>query len=355
MNVSSHPEQVVFLFPGVGDHYAGMGKGLYDTEPVFRSTVDHCAAVLEPELGQDIRTVLYPAGAVSAPGKGKLDLAALMRGARGQAEIDRTRIAQPLVFTVEYALAQLLISWGITPSGMLGYSLGEYVAACLSGVFSLDDALRLVARRAELIETMPPGGMLVVMLGPDEVAARLDDELSLAAVTSELLSVVAGPVPALERLETTLTAAGVGTLRSNTRQAFHSWMMAPAGDRLATLLGDFELGAPRIPFLSNVTGTWITPEQARDPRYWARQLHQTVRCHDSLGEMWRLPGAVALEVGAGSMLGSLAAQHPARPAGGRPPVHATIPGAGRAGEDVAAVRATAETLGAALAVHSGRA
>jgi acyl transferase domain-containing protein len=344
----------VFLFPGVGDHYAGMGQGLYDTEPVFRSAVDLCATVLEPELGKDIRTVLYPSGG-PAPRSGGLDLATLMHGPRGQQEIDRTRIAQPLVFTVEYALAQLLLSWGITPSGMLGYSLGEYVAACLSGVFSLEDALRLVARRAELIETMPSGGMLVVMLGPDEVVTHLDDEVSLAAVTSDLLCVVAGPVPALERLETTLTASGVGTLRSNTRHAFHSWMMAPVGEQLETLLRDAELGEPRIPFLSNVTGTWITPDQARRPDYWARHLHETVRFHDGLGEMWRLPEAVALEVGAGSMLGSLAAQHPARPLGGRPPVFATLPSAGRAADDVAALRATAEQFGVAIPVHHGRA
>jgi acyl transferase domain-containing protein len=311
---------VVFMFPGVGDHYAGMGRDLYEHEPVFRSTVDHCVEGLEPELGLDLRTILYPA---AEPERKGIDLAKLMGRTTSVKEIDRTRIAQPLVFAFEYALAQLLLSWNIKPSGMVGYSIGEYVAATLGGVFSLQDALKLVARRASLIEAVPPGGMLVIMLGPGDVAGYLDDDVEMAAVDSAQLCVVAGPGEALARLEKKLTTSGVANLRAGTRHAFHSSMMAPASGPLADLLGTIELHPPRIPFLSNVTGTWITDEEATSPAYWSRHLQQTVQFHDDLAEMWRLPDAIAVEVGAGTMLSSLAAQHPGCPRDGEPPVYAT--------------------------------
>ncbi|MGW3960833.1 acyltransferase domain-containing protein [Amycolatopsis sp. NPDC005003] len=337
---------VVFLFPGVGDHYAGMGRGLYRSEPVFRHWLDHCAERLTGELGLDLRAVLYADGTEPAAGghASGIDLAKLLgRRDEAVAEIDRTRLAQPLVFAVEYALARLLLSWGITPSGLAGYSIGEYVAAAVAEVLPLDDALILVARRAGLIETAPAGAMLVVMLGEEELADLLDEELSLAAVDGPELCVAAGPVHAVERLEKRLTADGVSHLRAGTRHAFHSAMLTPIRAPLAELAGRFRLGPPRIPFLSNVSGTWITGAQAASPGYWAGHVDHTVRFHDNLTAMWRRPSVVALEVGAGQMLCGLAAQHPDRPPG-TPPVFATLPGATAGGGDTAALLSTAGRL-----------
>jgi acyl transferase domain-containing protein len=340
---------VVFMFPGVGDHYAGMARDLYRHEPVFRSALDRCADVLHGELGVDLRTVLYAGEAADKPAgtPGKLDLAALLGRRDGRADpsgIDRTRVAQPMVFSVEYALAQLLISWGIVPAGLVGYSIGEYVAACLADVLSIEDALVLVARRAELVETMPPGGMLVVMLGADALESYLDGALSLAAVDGDRLCVAAGPPDALRRLEARLTSAGVANLPAVTQHAFHSSMMTPLAEPLERLLRTFPLRAPSTPFLSNVSGTWISDDEAISPAYWARHLHRTVRFHDDLTELWRLPSVIALEVGPGQMLGSLAAQHPDRPAGEDLPVFSTLPGASARRDDLPAVLGTVGAL-----------
>jgi acyl transferase domain-containing protein len=185
--------------------------------------------------------------------------------------------------------------------------------------------------------------MLVVMLAPDALAARLDDELSLAAVNGPQLCVAAGPLPALRRLEQRLAADGVASVRAGTRHAFHSAMMASIEAPLADLVGTFALAAPRIPFLSNVSGTWITDAEATSSVYWARHLRRPVRLHDNLAEMWRLPGAVAVEVGAGQMLGGFAAQHPGRPPG-EPAVLATLPAATVDRADTAAVLDTVGRL-----------
>lgn len=345
---------IAFMFPGVGDHYAGMGHGLYQTEQVFRSFVDRCTALFACHLGEDLRAALYPAGTDgderAGTGRGGPNLAELLGrrdGAgdgRRPAAVDRTLLAQPLVFTVEYALARQLLSWGITPSAMVGYSLGEYVAACLAGVLSLEDAVALVARRAELIETTPTGAMLVALLGEDELAAQLDDDLWLAAVNGPMLCVAAGTPDAVRRLEARLTEAGVANLRTPTRHAFHSAMMAPLSAPLERLLHAVELHPPTTPFLSNVTGTWITDDEATSPAYWARHLRQTVRLHAGLGELWRLPSVIAVEVGAGTMLGSLAATHPDRPTRGDPPVFATLPGASDTQHDRAALSTVADQL-----------
>lgn len=338
--------RVVFLFPGVGDHYAGMGHGLYRDEPVFRRWLDRCAELLLDELGFDLRAELYPDGADRPRTGGHasgIDLAALLDRRGEQRPIERTLVAQPLVFAVEYAVARLLLSWGITPAALAGYSIGEYVAATIAGVLTLEDALVLVAKRARLVETVAPGGMLVVLLGREALSAYLGDEVSLAAVNGPELCVAAGPLPGLRQLEERLTADGVASVRAGTRHAFHSRMMAPIEAPLADLAGAFTLATPRIPLLSNVSGTWLTDAEATSSAYWARHLCRPVRLHDNLAEMWRLPGAVAVEVGAGRMLGGFAARHPARPPG-EPAVLATLPAATADRADTAAVLATAGRL-----------
>lgn len=315
---------VIFMFPGVGDHYPGMSQGLYEHEAVFRDHLDTCLDLLAADLGQDVRGLLFPGEAPRRTGGGPDLRALLRRGEHAPEGLDRTRVLQPVVFSVEYALAKLLVSWGVEPSGMVGYSIGEYVAACLAGVLPLEQALALIVRRADLIETLPAGAMLVAMLDERDMTARLGADLSLAAVDGECLCVAAGPVAAVERLERELTQAGVAHLRARTGHAFHSRMMAPVEPYLEGLVRTFTLRPPAVPFLSNVTGDWITDADATDPRYWAGHLRRTVRFHHELARLWALPSVIALEVGVGTMLAGLADRHPDRPPGGA--VLATLAG-----------------------------
>jgi acyl transferase domain-containing protein len=275
---------VAFLFPGQGAQYVDMAGGLYREEPTFRAEFDQCAEAFAEHL--DLHAVVFPA-------EGTPDAAD---------RLARTEFTQPAVFAVEYALAQLWQSWGVRPAAMLGHSIGEYVAACLSGVFSLRDAARLVAARGRLVQSMPPGAMLAVFGSQDAVAGWLDGELSVAAVNSPTLTVLSGPVAAVDALQERLSDRGQPSRRLHTSHAFHSPMMAAA---VAPFLAEFRgvaLNPPRIPFLSNVTGTWITDEQATDPAYWGAHLRQPVRFADGLTELLRDPALVTLEVGPGRTL-----------------------------------------------------
>ncbi|MEG8279768.1 FkbM family methyltransferase [Streptomyces sp. AHA2] len=303
---------VVFMFPGLGDHYVGMGGDLYREFPVFREAVDVCAQALIGELGVDIREVIFPAagcGDAAVAGGPVVDLRRMLaggRGPRGEGErrLRATALAQPALFVVEYALARLWQSWGARPSLMVGYSLGEYVAATLAGVLSVGDALMLVARRAALIEELPAGAMLAVMLPEREVTALLGGQLSLSAVNGPQLCVVGGAVAAVEALETSLREGGVVCRRVQSTHAFHSSMMEPVAERVTELARSVTLKAPSIPYLSNVTGEPITDEQATDPAYWARHLLSPVRFAEGLAH---LPaGALLLEAGPGQSLSSMA-------------------------------------------------
>ncbi|HVT15952.1 MAG TPA: beta-ketoacyl synthase N-terminal-like domain-containing protein [Thermoanaerobaculia bacterium] len=318
---------VVFMFPGLGDHYAGMARQLYEDEPVFRRLVDLCAERLTPSLGADLRPVMFgappappaaPAGepaltsATAAAGAGP-DLRALARRLGGGAaamaedELARTLFAQPACFVVEYALARLLMSWGIVPQALIGYSLGEYVAACLSGSLTLEEALDLVARRARRIEELPAGAMLAVPLAEEAVRPLLGAELSLAATNGPHFCVVAGPPAPVAALAARLAADGVACLRVRTTHAFHSRMMEPAAGALAGVV----MRPPSIPWISNASGGWITADDLADPQYWPRHLCGTVRFAEGVGELLSEPERVFLEVGPGSTLGTLVQQHPA--------------------------------------------
>jgi acyl transferase domain-containing protein/acyl-CoA synthetase (AMP-forming)/AMP-acid ligase II/acyl carrier protein len=320
------PPAVAFLLAGLGDHYPGMGGGLYRSEPVFRAEVDRCCEILAPHLGLDLRALLFTEedveaasseGTSSTAGTGggirHGDLRQLLR--RGGAMPDLgpladTALAQPAVFVVDWALARLLASWGIEPAALLGYSLGEYVAAALAGVFSLADALTLVARRARLIGGLAPGAMLAVPLGEVETRACLGDELSLAALNGTGSSVVAGSPAAIDDLERGLAARGLASVRLQASHAFHSREMEPLRAAVADLVAGLERRPPERPYLSNVTGTWITAQQACDPGYWADHLCGTVRFADGIAALLREPGQILLEIGPGQTLGSFAQQHP---------------------------------------------
>jgi amino acid adenylation domain-containing protein len=285
---------VYFLFPGQGSQHPNMGRQTYESEPIFRQSVDRCCEILRPHLGEDLLPLLYPSRDASESEKRRLT---------------DTLIAQPAIFTIEYALAQLWMSWGIHPQGMLGHSVGEFVAACLAGVFSLEDALALVASRGRMMQKLAPGGMLSVRLPEAEIRARLNGHLAIAAVNAPSLCVVAGPFDALDTLEAELKNEGVATRRLATSHAFHSPMMDPVLDQFSSRVAQIPLRSPQIPFVSCVSGTWISENEATDPRYWARHLRAPVQFSPGVQELLSRSGAVLVEVGPGNVLSTLARQH----------------------------------------------
>jgi len=302
---------LAILFSGVGDQYPGMCADLYGSEPVFRDTVDLCCAVLDAE-GCDLRDLLVRPAEPGAPAPAR-DLRSMLQGRRlPQGPLATTRLGQPGVFVLEYALACLLRSWGIEPAVMIGYSLGEYVAACLAGVMSLVDALRLVWWRAQRIEELAPGGMLAVAVARDEAGRWLGADLDVAGVTSPCQTVVGGPRAAVADLEERLTDAGVAFQRVGAQHGFHTRTMDPLGAELTAWVStNISLRGPGVPYVSNVTGTWITNGQATDPAYWAQHLTRTVELMSGLGTLWRDVDPVAIELGPGEGLSSHARHHPA--------------------------------------------
>ncbi|HEU4596546.1 MAG TPA: type I polyketide synthase, partial [Pyrinomonadaceae bacterium] len=315
---------VAFMFPGLGNHYVDMGLDLYRAEPLFREQVDLCCELLKPHLGLDLRQVMYPRGEAGAsekveaapgsPGSG-LDLRAMLRGEQqGDDEatrrLNQTAFTQPALFVVEYALARLWMSWGVEPRALLGYSIGEYVAACLAGVFSLEDALMLVARRARLIQELPEGAMLAVTLPEEEARPFLGPKVSLAAVNGPTVCVLSGDPAAVAEVEAELARRGVVARRLQTTHAFHSTMMEPVVESFGQLLRGVRLSAPEIPVISNVTGTRLTDAQAIDPSYWATHLARPVLFGRGIRELWKERGMILLEVGPGQALGAWAMQHP---------------------------------------------
>jgi amino acid adenylation domain-containing protein len=290
---------VSFLFPGQGSQYAGMARALYLREPVFRAGIDRCADWLTTHAGLDLRPVLFPAADEEAEASSRLQ---------------QTAYTQPALFTVEYALAQLWMARGIQPDAMLGHSIGEYVGACVAGVFTLESALGLVEARGRLMQGLLPGTMLAVPLPEDEVHPLLSASLSLslAAVNATNQCVVSGDTRDIDALEARLASRGVAARRLSTSHAFHSSAMDPILDAFAAEVRKASPVAPRIPFLSNVTGDWITAAQATDPGYWARHMRETVRFADGLRRLCERPDRVLLEVGPGRTLITLAGRDAAR-------------------------------------------
>ncbi|MDZ8051398.1 MAG: SDR family NAD(P)-dependent oxidoreductase [Aulosira sp. ZfuVER01] len=290
-NQESKQQAITFMFSGQGSQYVNMALELYQVEPIFRQQIDKCSELLKPDLGLDLRDVLYPSEA-------QTEIATQ--------QLKQTAITQPALFVIEYALAQLWMSWGVRPQALIGHSIGEYVAACIAGVFSLEDALSLVAARGRLMQQMPAGAMLAVPLTETEARSHLNNNLSLAVINAPSSCVIAGTIAEIDALAQQLPESR----RLHTSHAFHSQMMEPILEPFIERVGKVKLNPPQIPYISNVTGTWITTAEATNPNYWAQHLRQTVRFADGLEKLMQDPHQILLEVGPGRTLMTLAKQHP---------------------------------------------
>jgi acyl transferase domain-containing protein len=289
--------RLTFMFPGQGVQRAGMARELYEQEPAFAATVDECALHLLPRLGIDLRRVL------------------LAEGGDAQAEqiITQTRIAQPALFVLGLALADLLGRWGVKPVQMIGHSVGELVAATAAGVFSHQDALQLIAARGELMQSMPAGCMSIVWLSEVDLQRRLPADLCLAAVNTDSLCVVAGEAAEVAAFEASLARENVQTRRLKTSHAFHSRMMDPVVKPFRNAVAAVRRHRPAVPFVSSLTGRWVEPAQACSPDYWAAQLRGTVRFAAGVRTVLADGADVLLELGPSRSLVSLLPSPQLRP------------------------------------------
>lgn len=291
--VKQSAEGVVFMFPGQGSQYIGMGSVLYRDEIVFKEAVDRCAAFLQPLLGRDLREVMFAS-------EGNADAEQLLK---------QTYYTQPALFTIGYSLAQLWMSWGIKPSALIGHSIGEFVAATIAGVFSLEDALTVVAGRSKLMQDCPGGAMLSVRLPEKEILPLLNEKVSIAAVNGPQLCVVAGPFDEVEKLQKLWESREVICKPLHTSHAFHSPMMDQVVQPFLNIVEKIKLNPPSIPILSTVETIWLSDQQAQNPGYWAGHLRATVRFAEGVKALWKdKPGYIMLELGPRNTASTLARQ-----------------------------------------------
>lgn len=283
--------EAVFLFPGGGAQYPHMARALYRDEPLFRKTVDEGLGSLAPDAAAEIRAVWLPDGEPLPD---------------SEARFLRPSLQLPAILIVEVAVARLWMDRGVKPAALIGHSMGENAAACVAGVLSFERAVNLVRLRGELFEEIPAGGMLSVALGADALKARLPADLDLASVNAPELCVVSGPNRALDAFAAALADEGIEASRIQIDIAAHSRMLSPILKRFEAFLADTPLSAPQIPIVSNLSGTWLAPEQARDPAYWRQHLRSTVRFGEGMTLLAGKPSRVFIEVGPGRVLGSLA-------------------------------------------------
>lgn len=298
-NAPETPPPVVFMFPGGGSQYPNMGRDLYEVERVYREAIDECFKLLKSMLDFDLKQLIYPP-------ESEVEAAAQ--------QLERVMAASlPAIAITEYAQAKLWMSWGIEPETMIGHSLGEYTAACLCGVMSLKDMLSMVVARGKLLDTLPEGGILSIPLSEEEVRPLLPDDVSIAVLNSPAISAVSGTAQAIDNLEKILAEKGIEYRRLKLAVAAHSPVLDPILDDFHQHVAKIKLQAPNKPYITNLTGTWVKPEDVVKPEYWVRHLRQTVRFADGMAELMNEPSRVLLEVGPGNALSSLARQHPNKP------------------------------------------
>ena len=286
------PNEIAFLFPGQGAQYLQMGKALYEHEDVFKEAVDRCAEILQEKFHFDIRTIIYPES----------------NTIEAENIIKDTQYTQPALFVIEYALSQLWIHWGIKPTLLCGHSVGEFVAAHLAGIFTLKDALLLVAVRGKLVSDLPGGSMLSVRTSFEELSQILPEELSVAAVNSDQLCVVSGEDKDVEAFAKVLEKKEIPNRSLLTSHAFHSTMMDPVLKDFEAEVRKTKLNAPQLPLISTVTGKRLSDAEATDPQYWTEHLRATVHFSEAMETALELEDILFLEVGPGRALTTLSQQ-----------------------------------------------
>ncbi|PCK09020.1 MAG: polyketide synthase [Alteromonadaceae bacterium] len=292
-------KSVVFMFPGGGAQYADMGLGLYNSEPEFKKIMDQGFEILKSKTGLDYKNFIFV-------GDQSLDAV--------KTELKKPSVQLPLIFLTEYALAKLWMLKGLEPTALIGHSMGENTAACLAGVFSFADGMGLVLLRGQLMDDVPEGGMLAVQLPENQLREHLHDKLAMAAINSPMLSVASGTKQDLADLSEKLTALDIENKPVRIDIAAHSWLLDGIMPAFRDYLRSIKLSKPKLKFISNYTGTWISDQEATDPEYWVKHLRNTVRFADGINTLLAEEGRVFLEVGPGNTLGSLTRQNPEAPA-----------------------------------------
>jgi len=290
--IQKESKTLVFMFSGQGSQYVNMGRGLYESEPFFKKEIDRLFSIAQNITGVDYREIVFPS----------LDAAPERR-------IDDTENTQPILFIMEYALAKQLQEYGIKPNVMIGHSLGEYVAACISGVMSFEEAIRLVALRGRLIQALPAGSMLSVQISAGEAEKYLSSSINLAAVNSPDQCVLSGDSDDIKHLKEQFKASGHHAAILHTSHAFHSYMLDPMMDEFRQALQAIPFKEPQIPYISNVSGELMTSQNAKDPGYWLRHLREPVQFSKGIKTLLEHGQAVVIEIGPGNTLSSFARQH----------------------------------------------
>jgi SagB-type dehydrogenase family enzyme len=304
--VQTENNPVIFMFSGHGSEYVNMGLELYCGESYFRKDIDRCFALLETIIGSNIKDNLYPAPWGERPGEtGKIK----------KNQILQTRYTSSIKFIFDYCLARLIVHWGIQPGAMIGHSFGEYVAACLAGVFTLEDALKLLVLRGKLFENLDKGTMMRVFLSEVQIKEQLNvigltGDISLAAVNMQNLCVVSGTIEAIDGFARQLDKDGHRYQKLWVQRAGHSKMVEPIMKEFQESAAGIQRHKPKIPYISGLTGTWITPEQATDPAYYSRHMRETIRFFDGLTQLFKKENAIFVQIGCDLSLANFVKKHP---------------------------------------------